>query len=257
MEEEDTRIRAAGNAPEDADIPEDEEEGFYDRDLPEEIRAEIAAMPGQENWIDVLRRNRRNRIVGTIAIAVAIIAAAEFGYRYYDSQTSPEVRLNGVARVGQPISGTSPEATLAVDDAFRFLLVRVATDNASEADVGEALAGIPGTLRVDDETGNRSWDIPFQLTADEASIQRRSSVISSLGSAIDLGVRYRIDYAFAPVGAGEEIYGQLYETVFPAGTKLRLAFSFSVRPGEGSRVFLAYSRMPRLLHQKLLKDLMP
>ena len=256
MEEDDTRIRAAENDPEDADLPE-EEEGFYDENLPEEIRAEIAAMPGQENWIDVLRRNRRNRIASTIAIAVVLVAAAEFGYRYYDSQTNPEVRLNGVALVGQPLSGTSPEATLTADDAFRFLLVRIATDNAAERDVGEALAGIPGTLHVDDETGNRSWDIPFQLTADEASIQRRSSVVSSLGSGIDLGVRYRIDYEFAPLGAGEKIYGSLYETVFPAGTKLRLAFSFSVPPGEGSRVFLAYSRMPRLLHQKLLKDLLP
>ncbi len=256
MEEDDTRIRAAENAPEDADIPEEEDDGgFYDENIPEEIRAEIAAMPGQENWIDVLRRNRRNRIVGTIAIAVAIVAAAEFGYRYYDLQTSPEVRLNGVALVGQPISGATPEAVLESRDAFRFLLVRVATENAGDADVGEALAGIPGTLRVDDETGGRSWEIPVLLSAAEADIRRRSSVVPSLGSSINLGVRYRIDYGLAPVGDGETAFRDLYETVFPAGTRLVLRFAFSTPPGAGSRVFLAYSRMPRLLHQKPLESL--
>lgn len=234
---------------------EEDGDGFYEEGLPDEIRAEIAAMPGQENWEDVLRRLRRNRRIAAIAIPVLLLAVAEFGYRYYDLQTSPEVRLNGVALVGQPISGTAPEAVLESRDAFRFLLIRVATENADEADVGEALAGIPGTLRVDDETGGRSWEIPILLSAADADIRRRSSVVSSLGSSIDLGVRYRIDYAIAPVGAGEKDFRDLYETVFPAGTRLVLRFSFSTPPGAGSRVFLAYSRMPRYLHQKLLESL--
>lgn len=192
------------------------------------------------------------------ATLAALLAVAEYGYRFYDQNTSPEVRVGGVKVPAQLLEGQSAGFSICPDDDARFLQVRVSTEEARASDAEEARAGIPGTLTVREAvSGGREWTVPFLLVAPAAAISRHPSVEpdknSSLGGGIGLGVRYHIDFDFSPTGSGEAAYRDLYGTLLPAGTPLDIRFEFAAALGPGSKAFLSYSRHPRLLHQRLFR----
>lgn len=192
-------------------------------------------------------------------ILVVLLAAAEYGYRFYDQNTSPEVRVGGMKVPGWPVEGQVAEFSSKTSDTARFLQVRISTEEVRASDAEEARAGIPGTLTVKENIpGGRNWTVPFLLVAPPAAISRHPSVEpdknSTTGGGIGLGVRYHIDFDFSPTGSGEVAYRDLYGALIPAGTPLDVRFEFSEPLGPGSKVFLSYSRQPRLLHQQLFRS---
>ena len=205
----------------------------------------------------MIRRNRWPRwMTGALALVV-IAAAADVGYRFYDTDMNPDVRLAGVALRGMPITGTEAKLDIAPKTGFRYLQFRFSTENARESDADMARAGISGTLRISEAPGGRTWDIPFLLSAKDAGIERHSSVETALGGsdagAISLGVRYRIDYDFSPVESCEDAYNDFFHTDFSSNSSLHFEFGFQDSPGVGTRAYLSYSRIPRFLHQVLFR----
>ena len=192
-------------------------------------------------------------ILGLLILA----AVADIGYRVYDAETNPEVRLAGVALQGMPITGEKAELDIAPKSGFHYLQFRFSTESARESDAEVARAGISGTLRIDETPGGRTWEIPFLLSAKDAGIERHSSVESALGDsdagAISLGVRYHIDYDFSPTGSGEDVYDDFFRTDFPGSAALHFQFDFQEEPAPGTRAYLSYSRLPRFFHQTLFR----
>lgn len=203
-----------------------------------------------------------SRKMAIAATVVAVVLVAEFGYRFYDAYTSPEVAEDGMAFSGEPFQGPEASLSFAPGDTFTFVNIRVESENADESEKDLAWAGIHGSLNIDSSDG-RSWKMPILLVAQKSGdIQRRSSV--ELGSELSdsddgagpvrIGVRYTIDYSCVPTGSGEETYGNFRRSTFRSGTRLDIRLSLQEPPAGTARFLINYSRAPRLLHERLLRS---
>ncbi len=199
-----------------------------------------------------------------VVVLVLIAVGAEFGYRYYEQNSSTEVRPRGIELQGVPVEGQTFSLPIAPADAFHSLRIIFSGDSGTTDDAAAARIGITGLLIAREETGkHRRWSIPVRLTSNEKGIGRRSSVEDVLMSTsadaeglIGLGTRYRIDYTFTSFDAEGEGYTTLeaLERVqFPAGTRLFLDFNMEYPLPRGTSVYLSYGRAPRLLHERLLR----
>ena len=192
-------------------------------------------------------------------LALALVCA-ELIYRFYDVNSSPEVRPGGVALKGVAISGRSFTLPLAPPDAFHSLHISLTANNADDADAEAARMGILGVLMVTEETGaGRRWDFPIRIQANPQYIVRHAAVENALlpessKGLIGLGHLYRIDYSITDEPPGGTQLEQFSHTEFPAGTRLSLRFIIDLPLPPETLVFVSYARAPRLLHEALLRQ---
>ena len=144
------------------------------------------------------------RILAMVLVLAGLVVAAEYGYRFYDQNMSPEVRPPGIELPGIVVSGSSIDFSVAPPDTFHAFHISVSSDNATDADADAARIGLIGILTVQEETGARQrWEAPIQLLATDDRIISRTSIEDALlaktqNSLVGLGVRHRIDYAIEP-----------------------------------------------------------
>lgn len=199
------------------------------------------------------------RIAVPLLVLAALAAAAEFGYRMYDQNSSPEVRPGGVALPGFVVSGSSIEFSFTSPDTFHSLHLSVSSDNGTEADADAARIGLIGTLTAREENGlRREWTAPVQLIASDKSIKRRASIEDALQTnapegLVGLGVRYRIDYSLEPDPISPDELVEMRSLSHPAGTRLSFHLELNRPLQRNSRIYVSYARAPRLLHQALLR----
>ena len=224
----------------------------HDEFLPEYDGAEPAAMAFRPP-------SPLRRILVALLVLVGIVAAAEYGYWFYDQNMSPEVCPPGIELPGIVVSGSSIDFSVAPPDAFHAFHISISSDNATDADADAARIGLIGTLFVQEETGeHRRWQAPIQLLATEDRIISRASVEDALlaktqNGLVGLGVRHRIDYAIEPDPLSPDELLALRDLVHPAGTRLSFHLELERPLQRNSRIYLSYTRAPRLLHQALLR----
>ena len=195
--------------------------------------------------------------LGGLAVALVVV---EFGYRFYESNTSPEVRPKGVALKGVPAVDRTFDIPVSSPDPFHSLRVDLSGDNADEADLEAARMGFPGIVAIREETGaHREWSVPIRIVATENTIGRHSSVEDAFFSAeahgpIGVGVRYRIDYKIETDPPGGDGLTALMRESFPASTRLTIRFTLGLPLPSGTQAYVSYARSPRLLHQALLRE---
>ncbi len=200
------------------------------------------------------------RIAIPLLVLAGIVTAAEFGYRMYDQNSSPEVRPGGVALPGFVVSGSSIDFSVTVPDAFHALHLSASSNNGTEADADAARIGLFGTLTVREENGpRREWTAPVQLIASDSHIKRRASIEDALQTAapeglVGLGVRYRIDYSLEPDPISPDELVEMRSLSHPAGTRLSFHLELNRPLQRNSRIYVSYARAPRLLHQALLRE---
>ena len=199
------------------------------------------------------------RIAVPLLVLVGLVIAAEFGYRMYDQNSSPEVRPGGVALPGFVVSGSPIDFSFTVPDTFHSLHLSVSSDNGTEADADAARIGLIGTLTAREENGlRREWTAPVQLVASDKSIKRRASIEDALQTTapeglVGLGVRYRIDYSLEPDPISPDELVEMRSLSHPAGTRLSFRLELNRPLQRNSRIYVSYARAPRLLHQALLR----
>lgn len=204
-------------------------------------------------------RSPLRRVVVSLLVLVGLVAAAEYGYRFYDQNTSHEVRPQGIELEGIVVSGDSIDFSVSLYDTSHALHLSVSSDNATDADADAARFGIIGTLSVQEENGaRRCWTAPIQLIATNDRIVRRASIEDALQTAaaegiISLGVRHRIDYSVEPDPISPDELTAMRNLVHPAGSRLSFHLQLERPLQRNSRIFLSYARAPRLLHQALLR----
>ena len=201
------------------------------------------------------------RIAVPLLVLAGLATAAEFGYRMYDQHSSPEVRPGGVALPGVVVSGSSIDFSFTVPDTFHSLHLSVSSDNGTEADADAARIGLIGTLVAREENGpRREWTAPIQLIASETHIKRRASIEDALQTTttapeglVGLGVRYRIDYSLEPDPISPDELLEMRSLSHPAGTRLSFHLELDRPLQRNSRIYVSFARVPRLLHQALLR----
>lgn len=199
------------------------------------------------------------RVLATSLVLAALAAAAEYGYRMFDQNTSPEVRPRGIALPGIAVSGSSIDFSVASPDPFHAFHISVSCDNGTDADADAARIGLFGTLSAREETGaRRQWSAPIQLIASEDRIVSRPSVEDALltksqDGLVGLGVRHRIDYVLDPDPLSPGELESMRSLSHPAGTRLAFHLELERPLPRNSRIYLSYARAPRLLHQALLR----
>lgn len=190
-----------------------------------------------------------------LAILAILFIAADVWVYLYDSGKSPEILRGGMQFHAIEFSQGNASANLSFPDRGHYLLFRCVCDSASGEALEEARAGIPGTLTVTRMRNQQTWTIPFLLTITEEGIQRHTAVVgttaSGLSAAMGLGTSYRLDYLIDPTSSGETTYQDLFQSSFAKGEKIQLSLELQSPPGPNTRLFVAFSRYPRYLHQIL------
>lgn len=192
-----------------------------------------------------------------LLILLFLLVCAEFGYRFYDSNTSLEVAASGIRFKGEPVHGEVFESSVKLRDAGHQLVLTSDCENGTEEDVQDALVGISAMLTVTDSAARKTWTIPVTFSALEDEIRQYSSVDLKKADGFHpdipgIGKRYKIVYEILPASGGEADFEGLKKATFERGTTLSVRVEFQTRPGTGTRMYLAYSRFPRLLHQRLM-----